>query len=183
MRTDQEIVDQTNELARLCLRFIGTGYEVPEGHKFYEANDPRSQRAWKMACEIQEHMTATDPNDALANIEEPKEYRIRIGVTARVFTTETFTADSWEQAVEKAKAYNPREFRFTYDHEDIEGDEIAYLREDGDERADEFEVDLREAGEPYSWVAVELVKELAKRKVTDDLGVFVLRARDACATA
>lgn len=72
MRTDQQIVDQTNDLARILLsRLIGTGYEVPEGHKFYEAEDPRSQKAWAAAVEVMEFMTQTDANDALANIEPP----------------------------------------------------------------------------------------------------------------
>lgn len=67
-RTDEEIVLQTNDLARIMLRLMGTGYEVPEGWKFYEALDPRSARAWRDACTVQEFMTATDPNDALSNI-------------------------------------------------------------------------------------------------------------------
>lgn len=74
-RTDQEIVDQTNELARICLRFIGTGYEVPENYRFYvhlgDRRYPRENKAWEAACAVQEFMTATDPNDALASLEEP----------------------------------------------------------------------------------------------------------------
>ena len=74
-RTDEEIVKQTNDLARICLAHVGTGFEAPAGHKFYDAQDPRSKAAWQRACEIMEHMTATDPNDALANIEaEPTRY-------------------------------------------------------------------------------------------------------------
>jgi hypothetical protein len=69
-RTDAEIVKQTNDLARICLRFIGTGYEAPAGFKFYEtAVNSRAAKAWNMACEIQEFMTATDPNDAIANLD------------------------------------------------------------------------------------------------------------------
>lgn len=70
-RTDAEIVKQTNDLARICLRFIGTGYEVPTGFKFYEAaaSNSRASKAWDMACQIQEFMTATDPNDAAANLD------------------------------------------------------------------------------------------------------------------
>jgi hypothetical protein len=71
-RTDEEIVEQTNVLARLALRFLGTGYEVADDHRFYDEPDPRSQKAWAFACEIQELMTATDPNDALSAAEEPK---------------------------------------------------------------------------------------------------------------
>jgi hypothetical protein len=71
-RTDEEIVAQTNVLARLAMSYIGTGYEVPEGHKFYEEQDPRSQKAWQFACEVQELLTATDPNDAVMNLPEPE---------------------------------------------------------------------------------------------------------------
>lgn len=70
-RTDEEIVKQTNELARMCLGWMGpTGYEVPDGFTFWNAKDSRSIKAWKFACEIQEFMTATDPNDALSAIED-----------------------------------------------------------------------------------------------------------------
>lgn len=165
MCNDQQIVDQTNDLARLCLSYIGTGYEVPDDHKFYEAEDPRSRKAWQMACEIQQQMTATDPNDALSNITEPevetKEYTIRIGVTVRAFASENFEAASWEEAVEKAKAYQPADFLYRYAHDDVEGDEIGYLREADDYESDEHEIDLRKEGEPFSWFASEIVKELA----------------------
>lgn len=72
VRTDEEIVEQTNALARLALTYIGTGNEVPEGHKFYDEPDPRSQKAWQFACEVQELLTATDPNDAVAALPEPE---------------------------------------------------------------------------------------------------------------
>jgi len=67
-RTEQEIVDETNDLARIIL--AQAGYQVPDGHKFYEDADPRSKQSWQRACEIMEHMTATDPNDALANLDD-----------------------------------------------------------------------------------------------------------------
>ncbi|WP_210482695.1 hypothetical protein [Microvirga antarctica] len=72
-RTDAEIVSQTNDLARIMLRYIGTGYEVPPDHRFYEAQDARSRKAWAGACEIMEHMTQTDPNDALSGIDDENE--------------------------------------------------------------------------------------------------------------
>ncbi|MBN9310843.1 MAG: hypothetical protein J0I99_00500 [Devosia sp.] len=71
-RSDEEIVGQTNDLARIALRYIGTGYEVPDDHKFYDSEDPRSHKAWEFACEVQEELFATDPNDALANLPEPE---------------------------------------------------------------------------------------------------------------
>lgn len=72
-RTDREIVDQTNDLARICLAHLGTGYEAPEGHKFYEAGDARSKAAWQRACQIMEHLTATDASEALLNLEDEVE--------------------------------------------------------------------------------------------------------------
>jgi NTP pyrophosphatase (non-canonical NTP hydrolase) len=70
-RTDSEIVAQTNDVARIILRYIGTGYEVPSDHLFYEATDARSQKAWRAACQIMEHMTQTDAEDALSGLDAP----------------------------------------------------------------------------------------------------------------
>lgn len=65
-RSDQQIVDETNELARhLMAELVNTGYQVPDGWKFYEAVDPRSQSAWHHAVTIMEMLTHTDANDAL----------------------------------------------------------------------------------------------------------------------
>ncbi len=44
---------------------------------------------------------------------------------------------------------------------DIEGDEFLYIDAVDDDHVDQ-EIDLREHGEPFSWMARELVKELAK---------------------
>lgn len=68
-RTDREIVDQTNDLAIRALGWL-FGVAAPKDWKCYEARDSCSKKAWGVACEIQEFMTATDPNDALSNIEE-----------------------------------------------------------------------------------------------------------------
>lgn len=190
MRTDQQIVDETNELARhLLAEVIGTGYQMPEGHKFYEAYDPRSRKAWEQAVIIMEMTTHTDANDALSNLEpEPKVYRLRIGVTVRAFGVERFEAASWEEAIAKAQTYNPRDFCYGHDYENIEGDEIGYLSGDNDEDfADPVEVDLREDGEPYSWNAVQIVKDLAKLTEKDaapalvDVLPLLTRAKEACA--
>lgn len=70
MRTAQEIIDQTNALARefYALR----GYQVKEGHRFdiERANThPDEQMVWQMACVAQIMLTDTDPEDALLEIE------------------------------------------------------------------------------------------------------------------
>lgn len=66
MRTDQEIVDETNELAHYLLRM--KGYEAAEGAKLYEAEDPRRAEAWLHAVHIMEMITKTEVQDALNNV-------------------------------------------------------------------------------------------------------------------
>lgn len=69
-RTDEEIVEQTNELARSLIGLVG--YEYPEGLAFWIQSDKpgqsRRRLAWDLACEAQNRLTATDPNDALVNL-------------------------------------------------------------------------------------------------------------------
>ena len=67
-RTGREIVEQTNDIARLALDFIGTGYVAPPDHQFWAADDPRSQKAWNFARKVQELMTATDADDAVTEM-------------------------------------------------------------------------------------------------------------------
>ncbi len=67
-RTDEQIVEQTNELARVLYRI--RGYEVPEGYRFDRATHPHEREAWAGACEAQRLLTCTDPQDALENIGE-----------------------------------------------------------------------------------------------------------------
>ena len=68
MRTAQQIVDQTLEVARII--YHHRGYVVKEGFKFYESKHPHELQAWAAACEIQELLTNTDPEDALSEIED-----------------------------------------------------------------------------------------------------------------
>ena len=75
MRTNQEIVDQTNELAR---RFAARqGYLFARGCKFYKPED--SPRAllfyWEMACIAQKELTGTDAENALAELESSEEVK------------------------------------------------------------------------------------------------------------
>ncbi|MEN5275795.1 hypothetical protein ABE527_02480 [Brucella sp. TWI432] len=187
MRTDQQIVDETNELARLCLRHIGTGYEVAEGHLFYEADDPRSKTAWNMACEIQQMMTKTDPNDAITNLdadfeEIPRNFPVRLWMTARMVCETTVKATSMEDAVAKVKEIDFADYDFVFEMQD--GDESAHIEDPDDKSADPIEVELWSEGEPLSWTAVHLTKDLAAlfgqpwdRQTIDD---FVSRAHRAC---
>lgn len=86
MRTDEQIIEETNELARyLCAELIGTGYvPVRPDAKFYEMTDPRAVKAWTAAVKIMEMTTKTEMADVLATLEEaePKHlYRVRLRET------------------------------------------------------------------------------------------------------
>jgi hypothetical protein len=68
MRTPQQIIDQTNELARELYRL--RGYVVPECYRFDKATHPHEVESWNGACEAQRMLTLTDPDDALMELEE-----------------------------------------------------------------------------------------------------------------
>ncbi|MGB3833773.1 MAG: hypothetical protein WA975_18130 [Mesorhizobium sp.] len=94
-----------------------------------------------------------------------KEYTVRLAASARVFNEDTIMATSIEDAIAKARQINLEEYRwgYRYDHEDgIDGDQIAYVIEADDIEGDEVEVDLRDEGEPFSWEACQIVKDIAK---------------------
>lgn len=68
MRTDADIIAQTNELARQFYEM--RGYEVPHGYRFDRATHPHEVEAWQCACIAQIVLTDTDPDDALQGEEE-----------------------------------------------------------------------------------------------------------------
>jgi hypothetical protein len=61
----------------------------------------------------------------------------------------------------------------------IEGDEICFLTEES-ERMEEIEFDCREQGEPFSWDAVRIVKQLAVAETDEERQRLVVEARKAC---
>jgi hypothetical protein len=67
-RTDEEVVEQTNELARAM--YLILGYQAREGFRFDQATHPQEVDIWSMACQAQIMLTDTDPDDALSNLEE-----------------------------------------------------------------------------------------------------------------
>ena len=69
MRTDQQIIDQTNKLARAFYNL--EGYTVKEGYAFHRATHPHERTLWHMACAAQLELTETDPNEALDNLDLP----------------------------------------------------------------------------------------------------------------
>ncbi|WP_337881737.1 hypothetical protein [Chromobacterium haemolyticum] len=66
-RDAQEIVDQTNQIAALIA--ADHGFEL-EHQAYHKATATRAIAIWKLACRIQELMTATDPENAVAELEE-----------------------------------------------------------------------------------------------------------------
>jgi hypothetical protein len=78
VRTDEQIIDQTLALAMRLLEF--DGFEPVSKFTFYKEfktheqfieyiEHQRFQKHWAMACEAQLHLTETDCNDAIANLE------------------------------------------------------------------------------------------------------------------
>jgi hypothetical protein len=78
MRTSQEIVDQTNKLARRFAKL--DGWDAPNGCRFWETDGfgyktARKNRYWEMACIAQEELTGTDAENALAKLESSEEVK------------------------------------------------------------------------------------------------------------
>lgn len=69
-RTPKQIIDQTHTLAERF--YLGMGYQhIREVHgNLYDSQHPTEQLVWNMACIAQEKLTATDPMDALSELEE-----------------------------------------------------------------------------------------------------------------
>ncbi len=68
-RGDAEIVAQTEQLARLLFAEF-YGREAPESWLFREAEEPRSRHVWTIACKAQELLTDTDPENAVAELDD-----------------------------------------------------------------------------------------------------------------
>lgn len=73
MRTDNEILDQTNELARQFYSLMG--YEVKKAHRFdplsgKKAPHPQEILCWNMAALAQLVLTDTELDDVISNLEE-----------------------------------------------------------------------------------------------------------------
>lgn len=67
-RTEQQIVDQTEAVAALLAgRFHGS--LLFAGSYYRHATNPRAQQCWQVACQIQELLTATDVENAVAEID------------------------------------------------------------------------------------------------------------------
>lgn len=62
MRSDKEILEQTEQLARIFGQMHGREVTNPN-YRFQLSTNPRCQFMWEMACKAQEFLTDTDPNN------------------------------------------------------------------------------------------------------------------------
>ena len=70
-RSDAEIVAQTEEVAAL-LALTYDGSTIADGVLYRKSTHPLAIRCWDTACKIQEILTATDVENALAELDEEK---------------------------------------------------------------------------------------------------------------
>lgn len=68
MRTEKEIVDDANALARVFYGILG--YQVEAGYRFDEATHPQEVAMWRMAVIAYENIEGTDVEDALGCLED-----------------------------------------------------------------------------------------------------------------
>lgn len=68
MKTDQEIVESANALARKF--YSALGYRVPAGYRFDKASHPQERACWNMAGIAFDHIEGTDVSEALAATED-----------------------------------------------------------------------------------------------------------------
>ena len=101
-----------------------------------------------------------------------KTYDVRVMVTKR----EEIVSEEYE-AVDEADL--EQQLRTDLMDMEREGDEIAYVEYPVGSANDEVEIDLRDNGEPFSWDACVLVKELAKApmNLNPHLDEWIDRAR------
>ncbi len=68
-RSDKEIVEQTERLAKMLMLRFYNRVPMKDGIKLRVADDLRSKLCWNVACDIQEMITETDPENAVSEIE------------------------------------------------------------------------------------------------------------------
>lgn len=70
-RTEREIVDACNELARMFYK--GHGYDVPEDYKMYDATHPQELGMWNLAVMAYDHIEGTDVEDCLNQLRDDED--------------------------------------------------------------------------------------------------------------
>lgn len=68
MKTDQEIVDDCNKLARIF--YASQGCQVPSVYHFDRATHPQERGMWNLAVLAYDFIEGTSVEDALSGIEE-----------------------------------------------------------------------------------------------------------------
>jgi hypothetical protein len=68
-RTSQQILKQTNELARRFYAIHDRGGKVDKGFRFDLSEHPQEQQCWRMAAEAQLFLTETDLGDVLSDLD------------------------------------------------------------------------------------------------------------------
>ena len=68
MRTAEEILEQTNELASKF--YACWGYKSESGFRFDLSNHGHEQIAWQQACIAQLQLTSTSIDDVISEIED-----------------------------------------------------------------------------------------------------------------
>jgi hypothetical protein len=109
-------------------------------------------------------------------------YSVRLSVTTRAYHEIEIDAVDDEQAFNLVQQIDMRDYAWAFEDAGIDGDEIAYILGNEDQEL-EIELDLRSKGEPFSWVACAIVKQLAVATSDEERQRLVVCARDACTTA
>lgn len=68
IRTAQQIVEACNKLARQFYSMHGCG--SPEGYRFDQSRHPQEKGMWNLAAAAYYWIDGTDPNEALAEIDD-----------------------------------------------------------------------------------------------------------------
>lgn len=133
----------------------------------------------------------TDREQAVADAAEAlgvelDKFSVHLAVTTRYYIQyEDIEALTIEDAVRQAAELDIDDAYRMIDRDDnlggVEGDEVLMVySENGDTR----EIDNRKPGEPFSWEACQIVKELAKIDPTNSVAIegIIRRAKEACDT-
>lgn len=114
-----------------------------------------------------------------------QQFNVRVYATTRMHAHTSLEAIDMDHAKQLVMLIDPD--RLDYELEDqpgVDGDEVAFVELD-DGNYDEEQVDIKLDGEPYSWDACELVKELAKVEpaftTQEKFNEFIEKARELCA--
>jgi len=95
-------------------------------------------------------------------------YGVRLWASFRGECDQEIKATSFEEAVAKARLLDHSDYNYSID-DSVEGDQTAMVYGPDDDDADSdpwdgdgVEIDSRKSGEPFSWDACQLVKDLAE---------------------